>query len=339
MNPKDRDLLPPRANEYLDYLFNVKNSAKLSIDGYARDLRLFFSFYAVSVHLVTPDQIEEKMPLTMIDDAVLSEIRVGDIYDFLTYCGAERGNSITTRQRKTSALRGFFKYISDHMGYIPNNPTANLQIGSDKKKLPKYLTLDQSRALLAAVKGDNAIRDRCILTIFLNCGLRLAELCALNLSSIDLKERIMRVLGKGNKERLLYINDAVADAITAYLEVRPKDGLRGTDRNALFISRLNRRIGRQAVQLMVYHYLDAIGLQGQQYSVHKLRHTAATLLYQYGGADVLVLKDMLGHENLSTTQIYTHVNNEQLRKAIESNPLNTAKKTNNPAAQPDSENK
>lgn len=323
MSAPDRALLPQRVNEYLDYLFNVKNSAKLTIAEYARDLRLFFAFYAVSKHLCTPDEIEAGAPLTCIDDAVLSDVRVGDIYDFLTYCGSDRGNSMTTRRRKSSALRGFFKYVCEHMGYIESNPTANLQIGSDKKKLPKYLTLDQSRALLAAVQGENAVRDRCILTIFLNCGLRLAELCALNLSGIDLNERIMRVVGKGSKERLLYLNDAVVESIKAYLAVRPKDGLRGADRNALFISRLNKRIGRQAVQLMVYHYLGAIGLQGQQYSVHKLRHTAATLLYQYGGADVLVLKDMLGHENLSTTQIYTHVNNEQLRRAVDNNPLNT----------------
>ena len=326
MSSSERALLPRRVNEYLDYLFNVKNSAKLTIEGYARDLRLFFSFYAVSKHLCKPDDLERGASLSFIDDAELAKVRVGDIYDFLTYCGAERGNSMTTRRRKSSALRGFFKYVSDNMGYIEANPTANLQVGADKKKLPKYLTLEQSRALLDAVQGENAVRDRCILTIFLNCGLRLAELCALNLSSIDLHERTMRVIGKGSKERMLYLNDAVVQAIEAYLQVRPKDGLRGPDRNALFISRLNQRIGRQAVQLMVYHYLGVIGLEGQQYSVHKLRHTAATLLYQYGDADVLVLKDMLGHENLSTTQIYTHVNNEQLRQAVDKNPLNTPKK-------------
>ncbi len=323
MAPIERDLLPRRANEFLDYLYNVKNSAPLTIAEYARDLRLFFSFYAVSKKLLTPDDVENKAPMDFVDDALLSGIRVGDIYDFMTYCGSERGNSITTRRRKSSALRGFFKYISDNMGYIDNNPTSNLQLGSDRKKLPKYLTLEQSQALLQAVTGENAVRDRCILTLFLNCGLRLAELCALNLSSIDLDRRTMLVLGKGSKERMLYLNDACVSALTAYLKVRPVDALRGSDRNALFISRLNKRIGRQAVQLMVYHYLNVIGLQGQNYSVHKLRHTAATLLYQYADVDVLLLKDMLGHENLSTTQIYTHVDNEQLRQAIDKNPLNT----------------
>ena len=319
----DRTLLPERVIEYLNYLINVKGTGPLTVEGYARDLRLFFTFYCEKKELLpSSDEDGETRHLTVVDDSVLSAVSARDIYDFMTYCGASRNNNITTRRRKASALRGFFKFCSDKMHYIPSNPTANLELAGTKSKLPRYLTLDQSVALLQAVEGENAARDRCILTLFLNCGLRLAELCALNISDLDLEVRTMVVTGKGNKQRMLYLNDACVQAVLAYLQVRPHDGLQGDARAALFISRLNKRIGRQAVQLMVYHYLEKIGLDGQHYSVHKLRHTAATLLYQHAQVDPLVLKEMLGHENLATTQIYTHVNNQQVREAIEQNPLN-----------------
>ncbi|MGN1444452.1 MAG: tyrosine-type recombinase/integrase [Acutalibacteraceae bacterium] len=264
---------------------------------------------------------KNEIDLSFIDDAVLSKITLNDIHSFLSYCKDERGNSSVTRARKASAIRGFFKYISDRMGYIDSNPTSQLQVAKSKEKLPKYLTLEQSRELLNSVEGKNKERDYCILTLFLNCGLRLAELVNLNIHDFDLVNKTLVVTGKGNKQRMLYLNKACVDSIMAYLAVRPHDGLKGDARNALFISRLNKRIGRQAVQLMVYGYLEKIGLDGQHYSVHKLRHTAATLMYQHSGVDVLVLKDLLGHENLSTTEIYTHIENKQLREAISKNPL------------------
>lgn len=320
---ENRALLPDRVNEYLNYLSNVKGSGALTVESYARDLRLFFAFLAEKKPPLSPP--EEKDDLRWVDDGVLSAVSLRDIYDFLTYCGQDRGNNVTTRRRKSSALRGFFKYISDNMGYIDHNPTANLELAGTKTKLPRYLTLEQSVQLLQAVEGENAARDRCILTLFLNCGLRLAELCALNISDVDLEARTMVVTGKGNKQRMLYLNDACVEAILAYLQVRPHDSLKGDARAALFVSRLGKRIGRQSVQLMVYRYLEKIGLDGQHYSVHKLRHTAATLLYQHAHVDPLVLKEMLGHENLSTTQIYTHVDNRQVREAIDNNPLNRPK--------------
>ena len=322
----DRATLPDRVNEFLNYLLNVKGSGMLTVENYARDLRLFFNFLADKKSASKDMDANQTRDLSYIDDTFLSSITIRDIYDFLTYCGATRGNNQTTRRRKSSALRGFFKYISDNMGYIAQNPTVNLELAGSKTKLPRYLTREQSEALLQAVEGENAARDSCILTLFLNCGLRLAELCALNLSDVNLDQRTMRVTGKGNKQRMLYLNDACVDAILAYLQVRPHDGLQGDARSALFISRLHKRIGRQTVQLMVYHYLEKIGLDGQHYSVHKLRHTAATLLYQHANVDPLILKEMLGHENLATTQIYTHVDNKQVRDAIDQNPLNKKKK-------------
>ena len=214
------------------------------------------------------------------------------------------------------------------MNYIDHNPAAQLQVAPPKKALPKYLTLEQSIALLDSVKGENKERDYCILTLFLNCGLRLAELCSLNINDVNFENETMIVTGKGNKQRVVYLNDACIRALNDYLAVRPAGSLKGDDRKALFISRLNKRIGRQAVQLMVYHYLEEIGLNGQHYSVHKLRHTAATLMYQHGEVDVLILKDMLGHEQLSTTEIYTHLENKQLRDAAKKNPLSKQKSKN-----------
>jgi site-specific recombinase XerD len=214
------------------------------------------------------------------------------------------------------------------MNYIDHNPAAQLQVAPPKKALPKYLTLEQSIALLESVKGENKERDYCILTLFLNCGLRLAELCGLNINDVNFENETMIVTGKGNKQRVVYLNDACIKSLKAYLAVRPTGSLKGDDRKALFVSRLNKRIGRQAVQLMVYHYLKEIGLDGQHYSVHKLRHTAATLMYQHGEVDVLILKDMLGHEQLSTTEIYTHLENKQLRDAAKRNPLSKQKPSN-----------
>lgn len=323
----DRSKLPERLHEYLNYLINVKGNGQLTVENYARDLLLFFRFVCDARRLspAGTDEALYQQDFSWIDDTFLSSVTTGDIYEFLTYCGRERGNNVTTRRRKSSALRGFFKFVCDKMHYIETNPTQSLELAGSKQKLPRYLTLEQSLALLDAVEGENAARDRCILTLFLNCGLRLAELCALNLNDIDLQNRSMLVTGKGNKQRMLYLNDACVEAILAYLAVRPHDGLQGDARSALFVSRLHKRIGRQAVQLMVYHYLGKIGLEGQHYSVHKLRHTAATLLYQHANVDPLVLKEMLGHENLATTQIYTHVNNQQVRDAIDNNPLNKKK--------------
>ena len=322
MKDYDPKLLPERVNEFLHHILVVKNASELTVNGYARDLRLLFEYIVAERRSISPGELGVNFDLSFIDDKFLSEITLKDIYSFLTYCAQERGNNPTTRKRKASSIRSFYKYISDNMKYVPSNPVSQLQIMAEKKRLPRYLTLEQSIDLLNAVDGPNKARDYCIITLFLNCGLRLAELVGLNLGDINFDERTITVIGKGSKQRRLYLNDACVDALKSYLAVRPVDGLKGDARNALFVSRLKKRIGRQAVQLMVYRNLEKIGLDGQHYSVHKLRHTAATLLYQHSGVDVLVLKEMLGHENLSTTEIYTHVDDKRLRAAIESNPLN-----------------
>ena len=322
----ERYLLPPLVNEYVSDLIVVKGRSKLTVNEYISDLRLFFRFIiSKNNNLKSPSDLPEDYDLSFVNERIIEKITLRDVNEFLIYCSDERSDSLTTRSRKASSIRGFFKYICDKMHYIENNPVSQLQVAPSKKKLPKYLSLEESRQLLNSVSGENMIRDYCILTLFLNCGIRLAELVNLNIHDVDFNKQSMVVTGKGNKQRVVFLNNACIAALKDYLKVRPVDSLKGDDRNALFISRLNKIIGRQAVQLMVYKSLQKIGLDGQHYSVHKLRHTAATLTYQYGDVDVLVLKEMLGHENLSTTEIYTHLENKQLREAASSNPLSNEK--------------
>lgn len=318
----DRSKLPQFINEYISELIVVKGRSELTVEQYITDLVLFFQFLISKQQgLTSPAELEKNFDMSYLDADFFSKITLSDVNEFLIYCNSERSNSKTTRARKASSIRGFFKYIAEKMNYIEKNPVSQLEVAQPDKKLPKYLTLDQSIALLNSVEGENSTRDYCILTLFLNCGLRLAELVGLNVRDVNIENETMLVTGKGDKQRMIYLNKACVDALKAWLAVRPADQLKGDDRNALFISRLHKRMGRQAVQLMVYHYLGKIGLQGQHYSVHKLRHTAATLMYQHGDVDVLLLKEMLGHENLATTEIYTHVENKQLRQAVKSNPL------------------
>ena len=318
----DRSKLPPFVNEYISELIVVKGRSELTVNQYITDLQLFLYFLiSKEKGLSSPAEIEKNFDMSNLGTEFFSRITLSDVNEFLIYCNNSRSNNRTTRARKASSIRGFFKFIAEKMNYIERNPVSQLEVAQPEKKLPKYLTLEQSVALLKSVKGENSTRDYCILTLFLNCGLRLAELVGLDVTDVNLKNETMLVTGKGNKQRIIYLNKACVDALEAWLSVRPADQLKGDDRKALFISRLHKRMGRQAVQLMVYHYLEEIGLQGQHYSVHKLRHTAATLMYQHGDVDVLILKEMLGHENLATTEIYTHVENKQLRQAVKSNPL------------------
>ncbi len=322
----NRDLLPDLVNEYISELIVVHAKSPLTVNEYTSDLRLFFRYLvAKEQKLDSPAELPEDYDLSYIDIPFIEKITLKDAHSFLIYCSSERKNGVSSRARKASSLRGFFKFISEKMQYIDHNPVSQLQVAYKKNRLPKYLSLEESIELLNAVKGKDKERDYCILTLFLNCGLRLAELVSLNITDINFNTRTVRVIGKGNKERMIYLNDACVDALKAYLYVRPKDKVEFESKNALFLSRLNKRIGRQAVQLMVYKYLADIGLDGQNYSVHKLRHTAATLMYQHGDVDTLVLKEVLGHENLNTTEIYTHLENKQLRDALNKNPLSSVK--------------
>jgi site-specific recombinase XerD len=237
---------------------------------------------------------------------------------FLVYCKDNHGNNERTRARKATTLRNFYKYLTVQKRLIDDNPLQELDSPKIKKTLPKYLTLDESLKLLSSVDGKYKERDYCILTLFLNCGMRLSELVSLNLSDIRSNNTIV-VTGKGNKQRIVYLNDSCNAAIKDYLLVRPVDCVK--DRDALFISRQLKRISPKTVQYLVKKYLSEIGLD--EMSVHKLRHTAATLMYQHGNVDIRILQDILGHENLGTTQIYTHISDEQMKQAALSNPLSS----------------
>ena len=324
MKREDFRDLPYLLKKFLTYLEVVKNKSSLTVLEYASDLRTFFRFMKISRRLVDKNTKFEEIDISDIDETFLNDITLNDGYEFLLYCKNERDNDSTARARKVTSLKSFFKYLDSRENVIKENPFRELEAPKLKKTLPKYLSLEQSRMLLNCVYNDsnpNKERDFCILTLFLNCGLRLAELVGLNLNHIH-DDNSMTVTGKGNKERIVYLNSSCIAALNNYLKVRPVDGVK--DRDALFISRNKQRLSRRSVQMIVENALDKSGLANLGFSTHKLRHTAATLMYQHGDVDVLLLKEILGHENLSTTQIYTHVADEQLRQAVNLNPLNTA---------------
>ena len=255
----------------------------------------------------------------------LREITQDDIYQFLFYTGTVRNNHWSARARKLASIRSLYKYLVSKRHYLTENPTVDIDSPKAQKTLPKVLSLDEALRLLEAVRHDtdspNRVRDYAILTLFLNCGMRVSELCGINLTDLDDDLRSLRVTGKGSKERVIYLNDACRAALSDHLKIRTSDVYRAVTDKALFLSRLNVRINVKTVQAMVYRYLKRAGLESKHYSVHKLRHTAATLMYQSGKVDVRVLKDILGHEQLNTTQIYTHVSSREMENAMAQNPL------------------
>lgn len=311
---------PPIIRDFLTYSESIKGKSSASVEEYYHDLQTFFRYIKLQHGLVDGNTPFEEISLENVDIALVKTVTISDIYAFLVYCKNERGNNAATRARKSSTLRIFFKYLTNQVRLLDKNPAELLESPKIKKSLPKYLTLEESKQLLRCIDGPNKERDYCIITLFLNCGMRLSELCALNVTDIG-TDGSLRILGKGNKERIIYLNQACIKALTAYLPNRHMDGVPATDRCALFLSRNKRRLSNKTVQHIVYTYLEKAGFSNRGLSVHKLRHTAATLMYQHGNADIRVLKDILGHANLGTTQIYTHISDEQVRKALDSNPL------------------
>lgn len=321
MNQELMKTAPLILREFIGYMETVKGKSPRTVEGYYIDLRTFFRFIKKSRGLVPSTLPFDKIEIDDVDLKLIETITLTDVYEFLSYAMTERANEAATRSRKVSSIRSFFNYLTLKSGKLKDNPVQHLDTPKLKKSLPKYLTLEQSIELLKSVDGKYKERDFCILTLFLNCGLRLSELCSLNIGDIR-DDGTMRVVGKGNKERIIYLNDACKSALKQYLSKR--EAVNAKDKNALFLSSYKRRINPRSVQLIVEKYLAKAGLSGMGFSPHKLRHTAATLMYQ-NGVDVRVLKDMLGHENLNTTQIYTHVSSEQLRQASNANPLSKIK--------------
>ncbi|QEY34070.1 tyrosine recombinase XerC [Caproiciproducens galactitolivorans] len=321
MKPELLAEAPPIIKEFLGYMGTIRGKSPKTVEEYYFDLRTFFRYIKQKRNLVPPNTKFEEIRISDVDLALIKTITLTNVYEYMNFLATERNNLASTRSRKVSSLRTFFKYLTNKTGKLDTNPVQELETPKAKKSLPKYLTLEQCLELLSKVDGSTKERDYCILVLFLNCGMRLSELVSLNLNDVNHNKKTIRIVGKGNKERIVYLNEACIDAINRYITVRPKDAL--IDKNALFISKQRKRISPKTVQYLVKKYLSEIELE--DYSVHKLRHTAATLMYQHGHVDIRVLKDILGHENLGTTEIYTHLSNEQMANASEANPLSHVK--------------
>ena len=318
---------PQILRNFLTYHENIKSQSQLTISEYYLDLRMFLRFMKLMRSELPVSTPLEDIPIKDIDIRFIESISTSDIFDFLSYLANDRpvnpdspapdhGISASSRARKLSAIKSFYKYLTIRTKQLQENPVADLEYPKLRKSLPKYLTLEQSAALLKAVSGPNEKRDYAILMLFLNCGIRRSELVGLNIT--DVYEDRIRVVGKGNKERFVYFGSACRKAIDSYMEVRNKQIL--SDNRALFGSRNSNRISTDAVHRLVKKALLQAGLDATQFSAHKLRHTAATMMLS-GGVDVKTVQEVLGHENLNTTQIYTHIENTELKIAAEANPL------------------
>jgi site-specific recombinase XerD len=275
----------------------------------------------------TEEKDFDKIDISNFSIDTLKKIELNDIHSFVSYLAVNNKSKASTRARKISTIRIFFKYLVNKANILKENPAQNLETPKLDKRMPKYLSLDDSKKLLDVSSNEdnrNSERDFAITTLFLNCGMRLSELVGININNIDFSECKMTVIGKGNKERTIYLNSACMRAINKYMAVRPKQGIKKDSKDsdkALFLSERKERISNRTVQYIIYKELKEAGLDSQKYSVHKLRHTAATLMYQYGNVDIRALQELLGHESISTTEIYTHVSNDQVRHAVENNPL------------------
>ena len=331
---KDYRLESPQIlRDFLAYHETIKGHSAKTVDEYFLDLRNFFRYLKQLRDPALRACELSEISILDVDLDFVQSVTLTDIYSYMTYLSRERvlhqnsenssfGLNAASRARKISTIRSFYNYLTNKAHLIRDNPVKDLDAPKLKKSLPKYLTLGESIHLLESVDGQNKERDYCILTLFLNCGLRISELCGLDLP--DIQGEAMRVLGKGNKVRIVYLNDACKEALASYLAVRRP--IAGRDRNALFLSSRNERISKSTVHALVKKHISAAGLDAAQYSSHKLRHTAATLMLQ-NGVDVRAVQEVLGHDHLNTTEIYTHIDNESLRVAAKANPLSRVKKT------------
>ena len=313
---------PEALKDFINYLETIKGKSKNTIKGYEIDLSLFFKFLKVYKGMPIDPNLEfSQIPINDISNSFIRTIKLTDLYAFLSFVEKSRGNGTYARARKVASLKSFFKFLSGKAKIIDENPALDLEAPKLQKRQPVYLTLDQSIDLLQSLdKNDkNYERDYCILTLFLNCGMRLSELCSIDIRKI--KGDILTIVGKGDKERTVYLNEACLKAIDNYMKVRDVSKVSEENKNFLFISSRHKPINKRTVEILVKKHIGNAGIVDGKYTPHKLRHTAATLMYKYGNVDIRSLQNILGHENLSTTQIYTHVDDESLRDAVKSNPL------------------
>ena len=314
---------PNFLNSFLDYTATILNKSPNTIKEYNYDLNNFLKFILVNFKMTDKKDFKE-IDIHDMSVSTVEKITLEDIHAYLFYLKNNFNSKAATRARKVASIRVFFNYLCNKSGMIDKNPAQNLETPKQDKRIPKYLSLDDSKKLLEAatnIDDRNKERDFAIITLFLNCGMRLSELVGINFKDINFNDCKLSVIGKGNKERTIYLNRACMNAINSYIAVRPRDGVKSDSRDALFLSERKERISNRTVQYIVKQELQRAGLDTNKYSVHKLRHTAATLMYQYGNVDIRALQELLGHESISTTEIYTHVDNSQVRNAVESNPL------------------
>lgn len=324
---------PPILRDFLAYHETIQGHSKRTVDEYFLDLRNFFRYLKQSRDPSLRNKELDELDIMDVDLEFVKNVTLTDIYEYMAYLSRDRvqhqnsqnsgyGLNAASRARKIATIRSFYKYLTVKAHLLAENPVKDMDSPKLKKTLPKYLTLDQSVQLLDSVHGKNQERDYCILVLFLNCGLRISELVGLNIS--DIQGEALHILGKGNKMRVVFLNDACQTALEEYLAVRRP--ITGQDEDALFLSSQNERMSRSAVHAMVKKRLSEAGIDASQYSSHKLRHTAATLMLR-NGVDVRAVQEVLGHEHLNTTEIYTHIDNEDLRVAAKANPLSHIRKS------------
>lgn len=305
-------------DDYKDYMLTGRGRSKNTVDSYGRDLVQFTRYLLVRARQATDDEGFEAIPISHVDLSFYEAVALPDIYAYLSYANTMFQNGDTTRRRKIAAIRSFYRYLITIRGERFDDPTQYLEAPKTKQRNPIYLNLDEALSLLNAIDGRHYHRDMAIITLFLNCGMRLSELSNLKLG--DIQDETLHIVGKGNKERNIQMNDACVHALGEYLRVRPglEDGIE-TDR--IFLSQQRRPITNRAIENMVNKYIVKAGLDNDKITVHKLRHTAATLMHKYGEVDIRTLQKVLGHENISTTEIYTHVEDDEVREALYKNPL------------------
>ncbi len=328
----DTNTNPIFLNDFLAYSSTILNKSENTIKEYHYDIAHFLKFIKFKFRMtdIKNEELIKEISIIDLDLDTIKKITLQDIHSFLAYLKTTYHSKPATLARKTASIRVFFKYLCNKTKQIPVNPAQDLESPKLEKRLPKYLNLDQSKELLKVASTpstghgnhDNSERNFAMITLLLNCGMRLSELVGINISDIDFVENKLNVIGKGNKERTIYLNNACIKAINSYLAVRPRDGVKYNSRDALFLSEQKKRISNRTVQYIIKNELKLADIEKyDKYSVHKLRHTAATLMYKYGNVDIRALQELLGHESISTTEIYTHVDNDQIRHAVESNPL------------------
>lgn len=310
---------PPILREFLNYALAVRSLSRRTVNAYYIDLRTFFRFLKKHRAVVPSDCPDAEIYICDITHEFVKQITKEEVYEFIYYLNQERQNSADTRARKLCSVKSFFRYCVNKKAYFSYNPSVDIDAPAKRKTLPKYLSLEECLELLRSVKTEFTERDFCMITMFLNCGMRLSELVGMNLS--DFKEGTVRIIGKGNKERTVYLTESCTQALNAYLPARAAVA-NLKDLDAVFISkRTGKRLTNRRVEQIVEQCLSMAGLADKGYSPHKLRHTAATMMYRSGGADMLALQEILGHANVATTQIYTHISESQLENAVGSSPL------------------